>query len=180
MHTAPKWHIFTVIRMCACINGNLWGTVARLCMSHIQWNFYKSFIYSWSTLCKVWFFTKCGKNNSKKKKNFQVKVGQFNGKSNSNHFSLLNFLSMSSSSKVISDFVLELVWAGVWPGQYWMKGIKNGWIIKISLWIISVWLSEDMVHFGQDKWETSWEFLEHLTSYFLLLVTSPEYTANQA
>ena len=58
---------------------------------------------------------------------------------------------MSSSSKVISDFVFELVWAGVWAGQYWMKGIKNGWIIKMSLWIISVYVSEEMVYFVQEK-----------------------------
>ena len=28
-------------------------------------------------------------------------------------------------------------------------------------------------------WATSWEFLEHLTFYLLVIVTSLEYTANQ-
>ena len=37
-----------------------------------------------------------------------IKVGQLNGKFNSNQFSLLNFLSMSSGSKVTVDFVSEL------------------------------------------------------------------------
>ena len=59
--------------------------------------------------------TKFGKNNSIKK---NVK---FNGKSNSNQFSLLNFYSMSTRSNVLVDFVLELAWAGVWAWQYLNK-----------------------------------------------------------
>ena len=35
-------------------------------------------------------------------------------------------------------------------GNIWMKGIKNGWIIKMSLWIIPVYLSERMIHLIQD------------------------------
>ena len=43
-----------------------------------------------------------------KKKHFcQVKVGQFNGKFNSNQFSLLNFQVMSSDSKDKVDFVFS-------------------------------------------------------------------------
>ena len=57
-------------------------------------------------------------------------------------------LSMSSSSKVISDIVFELRSE---LANIWMKGIKNGWIIKMSLWIISVYVSEEMVYFVQEK-----------------------------
>ena len=55
---------------------------------------------------------------------------------------------MSSSSKVISDIVFELRSE---LANIWMKGIKNGWIIKMSLWIISVYVSEEMVYFVQEK-----------------------------
>ena len=43
----------------------------------------------------------------------KVEVGQFNGKFNSNLFSLLDYLSMAISSKVMVYFVLELALAEV-------------------------------------------------------------------
>ena len=51
----------------------------------------------------------------------KVEVGQFNGKFNSNLFSLLDYLSMAISSKVMVYFVLELALAEVWVGQYLSK-----------------------------------------------------------
>ena len=68
---------------------------------------------------------------------------------NSNQFSIFNFYSMSSGSKVIVDLVFELAWAEVCMGNICIKGIKNGWITNISRWIIDVCLSDTMVHFIQ-------------------------------
>ena len=52
--------------------------------------------------------------------------------------------------KLLLNLFLSWFELGSEFGNIWMKGIKNGWIIKISLWIIPACLSEDMVHFVQD------------------------------
>ena len=59
-----------------------------------------------------------------------------------------------------------------------MKGIKNGLINKMNLWIfLSVWVRIWFISFKK-MWEIRSEFLEHYVTYSYS-VTSVEYIANQ-